>query len=273
MSSGEVLFILAFIVLPTAVLVSSAWAILFVRRRPDRVVEQQADDLRWEDTSTADDHAMIQDTAVLNTVAAEEEPAPAAMEIDESYPRDDETEAIEEDLSEEPLVIAPVTMSDTMSEPEPEPAPHEEARGESPVVQTTDDLDAVVAEVKASEIEEQRAEPEPELESEPPVYDTTELPVIERPEPRQVEPDPQPALAPEPNEELQKPEPEEESGSRWRRRKRPAQLRPADPDAIRQRGRNRDSQRQVPQLGRSSRRRDGSQRDSSQSPEESGDTT
>lgn len=272
MSSGEVLFILAFIVLPTAVLVSSAWAILFVRRRPDRVVEQQADDPGWEDTATADDHVMIQDTAVLDTVAAaDEEPVPATTEVDEGEQYDDETRVIEEEPAEEPFVVAPVVMS----EPEPEPEPDEDVSEEPVVVQTTDDLDAIVAEVRAneSELEEQRAEPEPELEPEPPVYDTTELPVIERPEPRQVETGPQPRTAPEPVEKPQEPEPEEESGSSWRRRKRPAQLRPADPDTVRQRGRNRDSQRQVPQLGRSSRRRDDSQRDTLQDPEENDDKT
>lgn len=266
MSSGEVLFILAFIVLPTAVLVSSVWAILFVRRRPDQIMQPQTGDLRWEDTATADDHAMLQDTAVLNTVATtEEEPVPAATEIDESYPRYDETDVIEEDLSEEPLVTDPVAL--------PEPEPDEEASEESPVVQTTDDLDAVVTEVRAREIEEEPAEPEPGLEPESPIYDTTELPVVERPKPDQPEPEPQPTLSPEPVEEPRKPEPEEESGSRWRRRKRPAQMRPADPDAIRQRGRNRDSQRQVPQLGRSSRRREGSQGDTSLDRDEDSDNT
>ncbi|CAN5381746.1 hypothetical protein BH23CHL1_BH23CHL1_25640 [soil metagenome] len=271
MSSGEVLFILAFIILPTAVLVSSAWAILFVRRRPDRTVEQQVEDPQWKDTSTADDHTVIQDTAVLNTAATgKEEPASATIENDETVQRHDDTETIEEEPSEEPLVIAPVAMP----EPELEPVPDEESRDDT-VVQATDDLDAVVAEVRASEVEEQPVVgPEPELELEPEtlVYDTTELPVIERPEPRPVEPEPQPVLPPELLEEPQEPDPEEESGSRWKRRKRPGQLRPADPDASRQRGRNRDSQRQVPQLGRSSRRRDGSQRDASQNPEKSGDT-
>lgn len=286
MSSGEVLFILAFIVLPTAVLVSSAWAILFVRRRPDRVVEHYAHDPRWEDTTTADDLRVVQDTAVLDTVSAAEE-RPAMTAADESYPPSDEIDVSEDDLSDQAYVIAPVAEP----EPKPDPVPDEDEPETLAVVQTTDDLDAIVAEVRANETKETLAEPEPtpedeseldpesesEAEAETMIYDTTELPVLQSPAARRVEPEPEPtpksAPAPEPAEEPEALADEEETGSRWKRRKRPAKLRPTDPDTARQRGRNRDPQRQVPQLGRSSRRRDGNTRDTPLDPDESDDKT
>lgn len=264
MSSGEILFILAFIVLPTAVLVSSAWAVLFVRRRPDRVVEHRAEGSSESAPATADDYPMLRDTEVLSTVSVlESQPAAAPAESDWSNPDDEDSDVVEEELVDEPLVVDPVV------EPEPDPeVAHEDEHLDSPaIVQTTDDLDAVVAEVKANEIEEQRAEElEPEPEPEPPIHETTELPLL---------PPREPAPEPEDAEETTAaaPKDDEGTGTIWRRRKRPAQLRPADSESARQRARGRDPQRQVPQLGRSARRRDGNQPDSAQDPEENNDTT
>ena len=284
MSSGEVLFILAFIVLPTAVLVSSAWAILFVRRRPDRLMEHHADEQRWEDTATADDLRVVEDTAVLNSVSAAEE-RPTMTAADENYPPGDESDVNEDDFADHVHVTAPI------AEPEPKsvPVPDEDEPETLAVVQTTDDLDAVVAEIRANETSKTLTEPEPtpedeaeldsesESESETMIHDTTELPVLQSPSNKpDSEPTSNSAPIPEPVEETEALAGEEETGSRWKRRKRPAKLRPTDPDAARQRGRNRDPQRQVPQLGRSSRRRDDNTRDTppdSLDPDEGDDTT
>lgn len=223
MSSGDILFILVFIVLPTAVLVSAAWAVVFIRQSPDRVARRQetrqAELSPYPETSGDED-----DTIIFATGSSGEESIP-------------------EQVEDVPQPVEPAPAA----EPEPEPEPVR-PQYESQIPQTTEDL---------SSLESLLSEPEPEPE----------------PEPVQAEEEPEelvssdtsdlPALEPPPSNEQEELVEEDilvddrpGTGPVDRRRKQSARLVPGDADAPRGRGRNRDPQRQVPQLSRSNRRRD-----------------
>lgn len=280
MSSGEVLFILAFIVLPTAVLVSSAWAILFVRRRPERVVEYVDVERAGADVNASDRYDIVVDTLVLPTVERADVVRLAEPDLDD----DSDTPAQELELDEasqtdDTPVIGP-TMSDlsapdtsedridSLEEAEPRKPADSTVEDDSEYMQATDDLNAVVAEVVASDAQDEQSPLHPDEEDaddeDTDIYETSDLPVLEPRDEPENESQTRPERAVEPDDrngdgtpETDQTEPE----SRWRRRKRPAPLRPGDPEAARTRGRSRDPQRQVPQLGRSARKRDGSSRD------------
>ena len=252
MSSGDVVFILAFIVLPTAILVSSVWAVLFVRRRPDRIVREPDEQ---QPVVTVEPPSSATDTQVLATI---------------------ETPGGLPGVTAAPLE-APQATDQVDSEPEPEPVPAaaddaepERQQVETAVLQTTEDLDDVVAALGAIDEQEPVAtsvlEPEPEpqpdadeIQTAPEPdnerFETSELPVVE---------DRTPVAAPEPQEPLPP----------RQRRKQSAKLLPGEPDAPRQYGRNRDVPRQVPQLNRAFRRKDKSPADLPPDPDnESGATT
>ncbi len=220
MSSGDILFILVFIVLPTAVLVSAAWALVFVRQSPDRVARRQetrqAELSPYPETPGDED-----DTIIFATGSSGEESIP---------------EHIEEDL----LPVAP----EPTPEPEPEPV---RPQYESQIPQTTEDL---------SSLEQLLGEPDPEPEPEPePVEevpeqvssDTSDLPALEPPSSEERD---------EVVEEDILVDDRPGIGQVDRRRKQSARLVSGEADAPRGRGRNRDPLRQVPQLSRTNRRRD-----------------
>ena len=233
MSSGDVVFILAFIVLPTAILVSSVWAVLFVRRRPDRIVREPDEQ---QPVVTVEPPSSATDTQVLATI---------------------ETPGRLPGVTAAPLEAPEQVDSEPEPEPEPVPAAADDAEPEmqqveTAVLQTTEDLDDVVAALGAIDEQEPLAAPDPEPEPEPQPdadeiqtapepdnerFETSELPVVE---------DRTPVAAPEPQEPLPP----------RQRRKQSAKLLPGEPDAPRQYGRNRDVPRQVPQLNRALRRKD-----------------
>lgn len=278
MSSGEVLFILAFIVLPTAILVSSVWAVLFVRRRPDRPVHRSE---AYPIAAGAEE----QPTALLaavdsNDLAVTEHDVVVITEYDPEPVVDDPSGDIE---------TVPVA-AETAFEEEPahdmEQSPVDATPVDSPVLQSTEDLGDVVDVLRDMD---HAVEPEPEPEqvaaapdvvTEPePVEagldddevvfsETSELPLVEKSD------------APEPDVQVTEPEPEPEpeaepaaSGHGWRRRKQAVKLVPGEAEAPRTRGRNRDAQRQVPQLGRAGRKRDAGDQSPPPEPDSEEDTT
>lgn len=265
MSSGEILFILAFIVLPTAVLVSSAWAILFIRRRPEQGVAPSNNENAYAEPPASDQFDVVVDTVVLPTLVAPDESiedahvsgAAASDQLGEvNTPETELPEPViaETDIDEDNVLTAPVstTENEIMETDQPDS------------IQTTDDLNDVVAKVIVIEQENEASALDgesPEHDDEPEIYETTDLPLIK------------PGTQSRPTDPSHEPletsttavnEPDEDSAhntqdateSRWRRRKRPAPLRPGDSEGGRSRGRNRDPQRQVPQLGRAARKRD-----------------
>jgi hypothetical protein len=256
MSSGDVVFILAFIVLPTAILVSSVWAVVFVRRRPDRIVRDLDEQ---QPVMTAEPPSSVTETRVLATIETPGGlPAVAAEPVEAS-------EALDQAESEPEPEPIPAPILVVEDEPVPEVRPLETA-----VLQTTEDLDDVVAAINA--IDEQQPEavsdPEPESDPEPDVFEqgstpdsdeelfeTSELPLIEE----------RPSQAAS--------EPQEQQPPR-QRRKQSVKLLPGETDTPRQRGRNRDVARQVPQLSRAFRRKDESPVDPPPDPDaETGATT
>lgn len=237
MTSGEVLFILAFIVLPTAVLVSSVWAVVFVRKRPDRLVrepqvETSTDVLVDEPETESADLASDQETVV----------APAIT-------RTEEVTTISPVQANEDVLIGP-DIPDTAT-PQAQPVAAEPLR-ETAVAQTTEDLDEVVAlitELDPVVAEERPREGDADASQtpihdavasedvDPAIFQTSELPIIEpelqsQPQPRRPEPAPQAD-----------------------RRRRDVRLLPTETDVPRKRGRSRDPERRVPRLGRASRKR------------------
>ncbi len=195
MSSGEVLFILAFIVLPTAVLVSSVWAVLFVRRRPNQVFDHDVGEAPVHDSVVRDEYEPTQSTALLATVTVLDE-APSTATRD-THPADDETQARDDDLAVEPADVAPVAAAEQV----PEALQPDGNSEDFVVVQSTEDLNSVMAEVAANETVERASHPEPEPapeslpDSHTTVFETTELPVLQLDEPDAVEPES--ALEPE----------------------------------------------------------------------------
>lgn len=228
MSSGDILFILVFIVLPTAVLVSAAWALVFIRMRPEQVVRREESrplELSPHIPEEFDEEA---DTIIFATGSSGEESIP---EHGESI--------------QPPVDIDPAPLP----QPEPTLVP---AQYDSLVPQTTEDLSSVEAALVGPV-----PEPEPETEPEPleehnhqelVSSDTSDLPVLE-------------SGTDEPEDEVvaedvlveDRPGGAEPVG---RRRKQSVKLVSGEADAPRTRGRNRESSRQVPQLNRPNRRRD-----------------
>jgi hypothetical protein len=255
MSSGDVVFILAFIVLPTAILVSSVWAVVFVRRRPERIVREPDD---RQPVMAADPASAAEDTRVLATI---ETPGGLPGVTVEPLEEPHATDQVNSEPEPEPV---PVPVPDAAYDPEPEMQPLETA-----VLQTTEDLDEVVAAIGEIDEQELAAAADPETEPEPMPnaeetrltpepdeehFETSELPVVE---------DRQPDAAPEPEE----PQPPRQ------RRKQSVKLLPGEPDAPRQHGRNRDVPRQVPQLNRAFRRRDKAPADLPPDPDGESDAT
>lgn len=254
MSSSEVLFILAFIVLPTAILVSSIWAVVFIRRRPDPVTAPE------EPAVHAYDDEDIEQTAVF---ASTPEPEPESDTYDDPPLTEHDVVVI---TANDPLAASPAEVHEEESEVA-EPvidAPQEFQRTADldevvtalQEVELETEPDDVIADVAVEEpvpvVEEPAAEPEAAGDDEPePEFgefsETRELPVID--------PAPQPAEPDEVAEEDPEPRQERSAGS-WRRRKQSVKLIPGDPDTPRARSRNREPQRQVPQINRGARRRD-----------------
>ena len=269
MSTGEVLFILAFIVLPTAILVSSVWAVIFVRRRPDRIYREP--DAAAEPAMTAQDPSLVE-TALFPSYPVSAEPDEEELPVTEH----DVIVITDESLDGVAIgdeVAQPAAGDQEPIEEEVTIAQIEPADVESPVLQSTEDLDEVVnsvrdldqAEVSEEPVDQPEEQPMAEVDEEPEeesFTETSELPTVEK------------ASEPQPQVEIAQPEPEEPeptesaTSSRWRRRKQSVKLRPGDPEAPRARGRNRDPQRQVPQIVRPSRRRD----DAGQTPPPEPDT-
>jgi hypothetical protein len=256
MSSGDVFFILAFIVLPTAILVSSVWAVVFVRRRPDRIV-RDPDDRR--PVATVESPSQATDSRVLATIETPGElPGVAAGSLDVPQAPD------QADSEPEPL-------------PEPDPAGSNESEQEqeihsqeTAVLQTTEDLDDVVAAVGAIDEQSSVAASEPEPESEP-LPDADEIQTAPEPDEEQFETSELPVV--EDRQPVADPGPQEPLPSR-QRRKQSVKLLPGEPDAPRQYGRNRDIPRQVPQLNRAFRRKDKAPVDLPPEPDaETGETT
>lgn len=217
MSSGDILFILVFIVLPTAVLVSAAWALVFIRQRPERAAHRyesrQAELSPYPELADDED-----DTIIFATGSSGEESIPDAVE--------------DEPVAEEP---------EPASEPEPEPV---RPQYESQVPQTTEDLSSLDVPLEGPEPEPEFVpEPEP-VEEEPELVnsDTSDLPDLESaPDNADVEED---ILV----------EDRPGTGAIDRRRKQSVKLVPGESDSARNRVRN--PLRQVPQLSRTNRRRD-----------------
>lgn len=278
MSSGDVLFILAFIVLPTAVLVSSIWAVVFVRRRPDRVRASQPENQVELDQGY--------DPAEEDTVIA------AAVARPETMTPSETTEAVDDDLTvdvasdgddsawaeADPVEVEPgVEVSPETTVPEPGQETETDSQQDllaTQVVQTTEDMEAVVERVARAEAQREEAETEgepdtddtvavPEAEDTQPAassyeedaYEesitftqTSELPVV----PPATESSATSATAAEQTDAPEQGRLRDQESSP--RRRRQVRLRPADSDNARHRGRNREAPRQVPRLGRWTRR-------------------
>jgi hypothetical protein len=282
MTSGEVLFILAFIVLPTAILVSSVWAVIFVRRRPERVVRPNVEE---PVITTSQENHISERTAVFATADVhadtsheDEESQPieepdTTPPVDESWERAWQKPALTTADADDERHALVDTDLDAISVPEDQSLPDPADEVVEPLsLQKTDDLDDVVAVVNA--IEDERAEesvaghPAATLDepgataeqveendvvdqaNEEQFLETSELPVVSP----AVEPE-----TPEPDRALLDVETEQASTTRpapSRRRKESVKLLPGDTDASKHRGRKGEPPRLVPQLSRSSRRRD-----------------
>lgn len=284
MSSGDILFILAFIVLPTAVLVSSIWAVIFVRRRPDRVKVPMADDrvVDEEARDQAEEDTVI--TAVVarpntstdpeSSVLPEVEPEHDIIsDADESAALDTEPDEDDSDIEVDPDVEPAFEEDPETTESGLEQEPWEERDLlESQVVQTTEDMEAVVERVATAEARLAESEIEPDVEDEfeesgpddsvdteprdfedleeesSAMMQTSELPILS-PAPESSH---QPAASP--SQQLPSEHDDRQVHDTSPRRRRQVRLRPTDPDSVRQRGRSREAPRQVPRLGRWTRR-------------------
>lgn len=142
MSSGEVLFVLVFIVLPTAVLVSAVWAAVFVYQSPARIAQRRQ---------------MLADME-------QDKPEPILFGSEELL-----------------LDPAPEMEPEPTPEPEPDPAPEPQTEVPEPaydseIPQTTEDLSSFTsAKDGVGAVEQEQREPEPPADTE---FETGDLPKL-----------------------------------------------------------------------------------------------
>lgn len=265
MATSDLTFILIFIVLPTAVIVSGFWAILFVRRRPART-PGRGRRRRGRDRPAAGEEP----ATVAAQAAGDEEPgsttsavAPGSAHtlgstgVGNTAPSIDESAAAEHESArdrgepDEPTAEDTALVQSTTEIPAVEVDTDEQAdhqRHDSTPTSTEPATESAAADPSEAEIRDGADEDHPDWPADRDVA-VGPGPAGEKPETAELE---------EPSGESREAEPEREAGrDRYGRRRRPVPRRkPGEGPAPKASRRSRSTERQVPRLGRRSGRRD-----------------